>query len=57
MPNKAEEQGRQARRDGKGRYSPHDKWFPSDTTRRNDADWKIGYDKEDKSRKEKSKKE
>ena len=59
MANKYEEAGRKARQEGKSRRSPHDprdKWFPTDADRRKDADWKIGYDKEDESRKEKSKK-
>ena len=57
MPNKAEKQGEQARREGKSRSSnPHDKWFPSDADKRNKEDWRIGYDREDKSRTRRSKK-
>ena len=58
-PNKAQQDGRQARQEGKPRRSPHDprdQMFPTKSDRRNDDDWKIGYDNEDKSRSKRSKK-
>ena len=54
--NKAEREGQEARQEGKPRSSnPYDKWFPSDSDKQNKADWKIGYDREDKARERKSK--
>ena len=57
MPeNKAEKQGRIARAEGKPLSSnPYDKFFPSDSDKRNKVDWINGWKQEDEARSRKAK--
>ena len=52
--NKYEKEGERDRREGKSR--PKEPWFPTDQQKRQTADRKIGWDREDARRKEKAKK-
>ena len=51
--NKNEQKGEEIRRKGEPR--PKEPWFPSDAQKRATNDQKIGWDREDKKRKEKAK--
>lgn len=54
---KAEREGELARAEGKSRSSsPYNKWFPSDSDKRNHVDWLIGWDRENEKRQQMAKK-
>ena len=54
--NKAEQEGKQHRAEGKSKSTgKYNKWFPSDSDRRNKTDFDNAYDAEDKRRSQKSK--